>query len=263
MQERITIRPAEAEAFCLVQITDTHIAREPGPQFDGCDTAVTLAAVLADIRARPRRPDLVFLTGDLVDIPSLEAYGKLRRLLDGLDLPVCCLPGNHDDPDLLRATMQRGRISTPGIVDAGNWRLVLLNDWIPESSGGALAVRELRRLESELEDAGERPVLIAVHHPPVPIGSPWMDAMGMENPADLFGVIDRFTNARALICGHIHQEYEALRRDVQLLGTPSTCVQFSPGATEYQVDAKPPGYRELLLRPDGRFTTRVIRVPVA
>ena len=263
MQERIAIRPADGDALCVVQISDTHIAREPGPRFDGVDTAVTLSAVLSAIADRPRLPDLVLLTGDLVDIPSMEAYDKLSGLLAALDVPVCCLPGNHDDPKLLRAGMSRGRISTPGLVDAGAWWIALLDDWIPDSSGGRLAEGELRRLESILAAAGDHPVVIAVHHPPVSIGSPWMDAMGMENPDQLFEVMDRVANARVLLCGHIHQEFETGRNGVRLLGVPSTCVQFMPGATEYAVDAQPPGYRELLLRPDGGFDTRVIRIPSA
>jgi Icc protein len=161
---------------------------------------------------------------------------------------------------MLREQMRGTHLSTPGAVDVDRWRIVLLDDWIPDSSGGRLAAAELRRLECELEGAGDRPVLVAVHHSPVSIGSPWMDAMGMENSEALFGVMDRFSNVRTLVCGHIHQEFQADRNGVLLLGAPSTCVQFMPGATEYEVDPQPPGYRELLLRPDGSFATRVARV---
>jgi 3',5'-cyclic AMP phosphodiesterase CpdA len=58
--------------------------------------------------------------------------------------------------------------------------------------------------------------LLAVHHVPLSIGSPWMDGMGMENPEDLFGVMDRFSNVRALVCGHIHQEFRTVRNGVSL-----------------------------------------------
>ncbi|HEY7841618.1 MAG TPA: phosphodiesterase [Gammaproteobacteria bacterium] len=248
--------------MCVVQITDTHISRLPGPQFDGVDTSLTLRTVLDAILARVRAPDLVLLTGDLVDEPSIEAYGRLRTLLGAVSVPIFCLPGNHDEPRMLREQMHAAHISTPGVVDVDRWRIVLLDDWIPDSSGGRLAAVELERLRSALEEAEDRPVLLAVHHAPLSIGSPWMDAMGMENSGQLFDVIDGFTNVRALICGHIHQEFLADRNGVALLGAPSTCVQFMPGATEYEVEAMAPGYRELLLLADGQFTARVVRVPV-
>jgi Icc protein len=259
-QDRDRNRRTDAEAACVVQITDTHISRDPGPQFDGVDTAATLAAVLATIRSGPRAPDLVLLTGDLVDEPSAEAYGRLRELLDLLPVPVACLPGNHDEPAMLAREMNGTNVFTPGAVDADRWRVVMLDDWIPDSSCGRLAAAELARLERELRQAEDRPVLVAVHHAPVAVGSPWMDSMGMENPRELFAVMDCFENVRGLVCGHIHQEFSTQRNGVPLLGAPSTCVQFMPGATEYVIDPRPPGYRELLLGADGSFSTRVVRV---
>jgi Icc protein len=260
-QQPLRIQPARADTACVVQITDTHISAEPGPQFDGVDTTATLSAVLDAIRARRRQPDLVLLTGDLVDEPSVAAYGRLREQLARLPFPVACLPGNHDDPAMLRAEMRGQNVSTPGIADIDGWRIVLLDDWIPGSSGGRLCTGELERLEAALRDGRGSAVLVAVHHPPVSVASSWMDAMGMENPEELFAVLDRFANVRALVCGHIHQIFESRRDEVVLLGTPSTCVQFQPGATDYLIDRRAPGYRELLLRPDGDFASRVVRVP--
>ena len=255
------IRAAGLDGACVLQITDTHISREPGPQFDGVDTSRTLSSVVAAIRARARAPDLVLLTGDLVDEPSVEAYRRLHELLATLPVPVACLPGNHDEPSMLGEEMNGANVSTPGVIDTERWRIVLLDDWIPGSSRGRLAAAELARLEGSLHDAGDRPALIAVHHSPVPVGSPWMDEMGMENPQELFSVLDRFDNVRGLVCGHIHQEFRAERKGIPLLGTPSTCVQFMPGATEYLVDRRAPGYREILLRPDGTFESDIVRVP--
>lgn len=256
------IRTADPDGTCVLQITDTHISAEPGPRFDGVDTTATLAVVLDAIRAHVRTPDLLLLTGDLVDEPSPKAYGRLRTQLADLPWPVACLPGNHDDPAMLRREMPGGNIHVPGIVDAGHWRIVLLDDWIPDSSCGRLSTAELGRLEKALREARGAPTIVAVHHPPVSTGSPWMDEMGLENPEELFAVLDRFDNVQGLVFGHIHQEFEMQRGGAFLLGTPSTCVQFMPGALEYVVDRRLPGYRELRLCPAGDFTSSIIRVPM-
>jgi Icc protein len=65
---------------------------------------------------------------------------------------------------------------------------------------------------------------------------------------------------RALVFGHIHQEYALGRGHYQILGAPSTCVQFLPGSEEFAIDTSPPGYRELLLHPDGRLETSIRRL---
>ncbi len=49
-----------------------------------------------------RRPDLVVLTGDLVDEGRPEEYEMLRKILAALPIPYLVIPGNHDDRDNLR-----------------------------------------------------------------------------------------------------------------------------------------------------------------
>lgn len=262
MAHTLNVAPREPACIRIVQITDTHIAREPGPtDFEGVDTAATLAAVLGAIDAQPAPVDCVVLTGDLVDIPSPEAYGRLLALLEARPCPVVCLPGNHDDPGMMDRLLNRGVVSTARVIDLGAWRVIMLNDWVEGSPGGRFRPEELAFLETALSAAGSIPVLVCLHHPPVPVGSPWMDAMGLENAADLFDVTDSFNNVRGMICGHIHQEFGAERDGMPLLGTPATCVQFRPGVSRYTVDPLPPGYRVLELLPDGALFSFVIRVP--
>jgi Icc protein len=87
-----------------------------------------------------------------------------------------------------------------------------------------------------------------------------MEPIGLRNPDPLFAVLDRFTQVKALLWGHIHQEFDQLRNGVRLLASPSTCVQFAPGSEEFQVGNESPGYRWLRLYPDGRLETGVSRV---
>lgn len=263
MAGTLNIAPRDPSRIRLVQITDTHIARDPGPtDFEGVDTAATLATVLDAVESgSPVLPDCMLLTGDLVDIPSPEAYRRVLGPLRQRRYPVVCLPGNHDDPALMERLLNTGSVSTSRIVDLGSWRVFMLNDWVEGSPGGRFGPGELAFLQAGLEAAGPIPVLICLHHQPVPIGSPWMDAMGLDNVADLFDVTDAYNNVRGMICGHIHQEFGAERNGIPLLGTPSTCVQFQPGVSRYTVDDQPPGFRVLELLPDGALFSGVVRVP--
>ena len=63
---------------------------------------------------------------------------------------------------------------------------------------------------------------------------------------------------RAVVWGHVHQDFDAMRGPVRLLSTPSTCAQFKPGAEKFAVDTRPPGYRILELGVDGAIRTEVV-----
>ncbi|MGA8614718.1 MAG: metallophosphoesterase [Xanthobacteraceae bacterium] len=60
--------------------------------------------------------DLVVISGDLADNPSIAACGHLLELLAPLEVAYRALPGNHDDRDLMRAAP--GRAASPATA---NW----------------------------------------------------------------------------------------------------------------------------------------------
>jgi Icc protein len=136
----------------------------------------------------------------------------------------------------------------------------MLDTLVAGSVGGKLAISQLQLLERALEAAPDTHHLICLHHHPVPIGSSWMDSIGLANPDALFEVLDRHANVRALLWGHIHQEFDSWRKGVRLLASPSTGVQFEPGSERFRVSAQPPGYRWLRLHDDGRLDTGVSRI---
>jgi len=249
----------------IIQISDTHLAREPGPIRPGYpDSDRQLDAVLAALRAREPQPECLLLTGDLAEDPQPEAYARLlehlTRHADGW--PVAAVAGNHDDPATLQQVLAGAGHGVHGHRRLGDWLLVGLDSCRPGHAGGQLATDELDRLEDTLAQHPQAPSVIAVHHPPVPIGSAWMDRMGLANPAALFAVLDRHPQVRACVFGHIHQDFRGERRGVQLLGCPATCVQFRPHADQLEVDPRPAGYRVLELHADGRLSSRVERVTV-
>lgn len=242
----------------IIQISDTHIEADPNARFDGIDCAATLKTVLTHIN-RHEDPDLILLTGDLVHEPGSDSYRRLNDLLQVAPVPVYVIPGNHDDPalmpQLLTAPVRHERE-----IRAEHWRILLLDTWLESEHAGRITDAELAWLEESLQEEQHRPVLIGLHHPPVSIDSPWMDAIGLLNTADLLRVLDYYSQIRAVIWGHIHQVYEAQRNHMRLLGCPSTCVQFKPRSLTYARDELGPGYRRLLLQENGEIATEVVRI---
>lgn len=242
----------------VVQITDLHLKAQPS-QLWGVDVDVGLNAVLKHIQENHADADFMLATGDLVgDEP--EAYQRLCQLLEPLELPIYCLPGNHDFPAVMSRVLRNGQVRRERHVVAGDWQFVLLDSSFPNSPDGHLAHSELALLDTVLATGSNLHTVVCLHHNPVPSETPWLDTMMVSNHAALFAVLDRYPQVRAVVWGHIHAEFSDQRNGVHLLAAPATCVQFKPRTSEPQVDELPPGYRWFELYPDGALRTGVERV---
>ena len=256
MLQHIEIQRQYPGKINLVQMTDTHISADEDELLAGVDTTGTLLDVIGAVNSHEDL-ELALLTGDLAETPTEETYEKLAELLQQVELPVYCLPGNHDDPELMQRLLNTANVSTANFITCGNWSIILLDTHEPGKEGGYLSATELAGLAEALERSADRHVLICLHHQPVPIQSPWMDRMALKNGDALFQVLDRYNNVRGLIWGHIHQEFTTTRNGVPLLGSPSTCIQFRPHSEEASVDSKPPAYRTLTLTESGGVQSRI------
>ena len=241
----------------LLHVTDPHLFADSSRELYGVDTAKSFRLVLAAALGDGPRPDAIVVTGDIGDDFSAGAYGHFRDAFAGCGAPVYVLPGNHDDPALMATLLDDRGFQYCGRARVGAWGLVLLDTHVPGRAHGLLADSELQRLQSDLSVLGDVPVLVCLHHPPVPIGSAWLDGVGLENGAAFLEVLDRNPQVRGVIAGHVHQEFERQRGAVRLLTTPSTCAQFTPRTPHCVMDVRPPGYRRLSLQGDGTLVTRV------
>lgn len=243
----------------LVQLSDSHLFEAADGRLLGMDTCDSLRQVIARVREEQPQVDLVLATGDISQDGSFTSYERFLDMTEALDAPARWFAGNHDDLAAMRGVSDGRQLLEP-VIDLGNWRVVLLDSSIPGAVPGYLAAEQLSLLEQSLSEAPERHHLVCFHHHPVPIGCRWLEPIGLRNPEALFAVLDRFPQVRALLWGHVHQEYDQLRNGVRLLASPSTCVQFAPGSEEFQVGSEAPGYRWLRLHPDGSLDTGVSRV---
>lgn len=244
----------------ILQITDTHLFADRYASLHGINTRHSLQSVLQRALQRPT-PDLVLVTGDLVHDESPAGYRVLFKMLRPLKAPVGVIAGNHDNLDTLRAEIPR-TMRLGGVHLLRSWRAVLLNSQVPGKAYGNLDNAELYFLEAALQAAANDHVLVVLHHHPVPVGSAWLDNIALDNPEALFGLLRRFPNAHAVLCGHVHQELDTQHDGLRLLATPSTCVQFKPHSEEFETDDKRPGFRWMSLNADGSIETGIERVTV-
>ena len=242
----------------VVQLSDTHLMRELGGKLVGIDTDRSLAAVCRLVAAQGPI-DALLLTGDLAGDEAEEAYARLDAALTPLGVPSFWLPGNHDavwsDDHSLKSHFKR-------TVQLPHWDILMLNTQHPGAVAGYLAGSEIEALEQAVDyaQAMGRPLLVATHHPLMPVGCAWLDEIGAENAQAALQRLAPLGEKAVVISGHVHQDSGQAYHGVQCLTVPSTCIQFAPGSVEFQVDAQAPGCRMLTLHESGEWETAVLRV---
>jgi Icc protein len=226
-------------------------------------TQRTLQSVLEHIRAENWQADMVAMTGDLAQDDSAGAYRRFRDLLAALDLPVHCVPGNHDVRALMKDALSQAPFHYCDTYTRHNWTIIGIDSCLSGSAGGHIADDEMNRLRRALEDCDTDHVLVCLHHPPQPVGSRWLDEVGLDNGDEFLRTIGRSGNVRGCLFGHAHQQFEGEYDAMRIIGTPSTCSQFRPHSDHFALDERPPAYRRVLLRADGRIDSELIWLPLS
>ena len=243
----------------ILQITDTHLYADTDGTLLGMNTQQTLDEVFS--MTRNCGPiDMILSTGDLVHDSSVVGYKRFQKIMGQPGVPVYCLPGNHDAPDVMRETLIDSKVVYIPAAIHGDWLFVFLDSTLADSEGGNLDPRELDLLQTTLDEHPDKHVLVCLHHHPVSVDSKWMDTMLLDNADDFFNIIDQHSNVKGILWGHIHQIFEQQRNGIPLMATPSTCIQFTPEKDDFDLDHEPPGCRWLALMPDGEIRSCVTRL---
>lgn len=247
----------------ILQLTDLHVTPHAGELMLGLDTEDFFQQTLAYAHEKHGPFDLILLTGDLAQDPCADSYQRIQRHLSQYSAPCLCLPGNHDDFNLMQRYLEAGNVSCTKHLVINDWQIVLLNSQKPNSPVGELAANELAFLEQVLQSHQDLPTLVALHHPCFAIGSSWLDTMQIKNSAAFLSVLGKYPQVKAVTCGHVHQESYREIGSIRFFSTPSSCFQFTPHSSEFSIAETPPGYRVFSLFPDGNLQSDVHRLPIA
>ena len=210
----------------LVQITDTHIVERGTLLYGQADTARHLAETVSEINAMRPWPDLVLITGDLVEHPVPQTYGHFRDLISPLEMPVYLMPGNHDDPAIM-CDFFRDTPLFPGepphyqyAIEGPGFRTLALNSHYDGSELPFFGARRLQWLQYELESS-DQPTLIAIHHPPMKTGVGFIDMVGEQRHRELGELLTSHPQAIKVICGHGHLDLNGMLGNipVQMVGS--------------------------------------------
>ena len=243
----------------VLQITDSHLKASASSTLLGVDTADSLRAVLAQALAE-QAPDAVIASGDLAHDPEPATYRRFEQALrDVYAGPVMYLAGNHDLSGPLAATL--GTLDT---LRLGSWAVIGFDTHRDHRTEAELDDVRRGALMARIGGWDAEHVLLVCHHHPLPVGCPWLDKDCIPLGFELLESCAAESRVRGLAFGHVHQEVRTEAAGLPVLGAPSTCFQFQPGSERFAIDRSPqsgrPGYRWLMLHPDGTLASRVRRV---
>ena len=241
-------------------MTDPHLFSDAAGSLRGTVTLASLSGVIQHYRDGDWQADFVSATGDLIQDKSAGAYEQFKSAVGALDLDVYCIPGNHDVRALMRRAVSEPPFFYCDKVETNNWLIIGIDSCVSENASGAIDNREYDRLDKAIAASDADHVMVCLHHPPVVMGSAWLDTVGLEKPDEFYERVGASAKVRLAIFGHVHQAYDNSHHGIQIVGTPSTCRQFKPHSDEFAVDDRPPAYRRIELFADGRCSTELVWV---
>lgn len=159
---------------------------------------------------RPEPAGVIF-TGDLVEAGDKTGYRHFIKLIRPLKMPAWVIPGNHDNPQtMLEVFAGTGcfPVTEHGYqyaIDDLPFRILALNSHCNDTELPGFDEQRLSWVKDQL-GRSDKPVLIAIHHPPMKTGIELVDMGGTEWYQGLKALLAEHSQVKLVICGHCHTD---------------------------------------------------------
>ncbi len=175
----------------------------------GYDPRVRLRAAIDHVNTHHADAQMCIISGDMVNRGSRADYEGVHSELRALNVPYMPMVGNHDDRQLFREFLpvpdqcmadfvQYSVATSQGII-------VCLDTLKSGSDAGAFCQKRRAWLSTVLNDAGETPVFLFMHHPPMALGLPMQDRDNMENGDAFLDLVSSYSCVQYMFIGHVHR----------------------------------------------------------
>ncbi|MGF1697699.1 3',5'-cyclic-AMP phosphodiesterase [Vibrio lamellibrachiae] len=259
---KLSSSTAESTPIKLLQITDTHLFAPVDGSLLSVNTLESFQAVVAMVKQSAVKFEAILATGDISQDHSVESYQHFANGIAPLKQPCYWLPGNHDYKPNMGTVFPSVQIEHIEHTFIGeHWQVIMLDSQVVGKPHGRLSDRQLNLLDQKLSENPNRHTLVLLHHHPILVGSAWLDQHTLKDSEQLWQILDKHQNVKAILCGHVHQDMDKEVNGVRVIATPSTCIQFKPNSDDFALDRCSPGWRELDLHADGQLVTKVQRLP--
>ncbi|MDR6902555.1 phosphodiesterase [Rhizobium miluonense] len=196
----------ETDLMLIAQISDIH-ASPTNDSIARLDRVMSWLAVL--------QPDLLVVSGDLIDGNWPEGYGLISASLHRLACRSLILPGNSDDRAVMRAIMPQAehwhdRSAMHFIEPYGGALMIGLDTCVDGEAYGDVT-QHLSWLRQALAGSSDSTSLLFTHHHVFPCGISVLDAVMCKGTRALADLLASGIKPPAAICsGHVHRSMSSL-----------------------------------------------------
>jgi 3',5'-cyclic AMP phosphodiesterase CpdA len=253
----------------IAQISDPHL-RPPGVLYQGVvDSNAMLVSAIRQINALSPCPDLVILSGDVVDEGMAVEYEHARMILAELKSPLAVIPGNHDDRETFRSCFADHAYIAEGgplhvvLGNRGHVRIIGLDVTVPGEHHGHMNKAAATWLDGVLAMEPGRPTIIMMHQPPLRSGIPYIDEYRCMDGDRLAEVVSRHGGVKLITCGHIHRFMMSGFGGTVLCTAPSTTTAIALRLEPEALPAsfiEPPAFLLHHWTPDGVLVTHLVPI---
>lgn len=253
----------------IAQLSDPHVMPR-GILYQGVvDSNAMLESAIRTVNQISPRPDILLLTGDLVENSEPAAYEEAQRLLSDLAIPLVAIPGNHDERENFRACFARERyMPKQGPIhfvfdDIGPVRIIGLDVTVPNKHYGLIDDIAIGWLSEALSQNPDKPTIIMMHQPPFMTEIPYLDAYTCHGGDRLFDVVSRYPGIQRIVCGHVHRFMTIKSGNTLICAAPSTAstiaLRIGPDV-EAASYIEPPGFLLHHWQGSGNLLTHLLHV---
>ena len=237
----------------IAHITDTHLFCDKKMRYFGANTTENLINVLTELSKK--EVDAVIFGGDLTQDHTGASYQVFAQLLNEstLNCPVFWVPGNHDCIEQLM-NISHGQIMPNKRIQFNDAQLLLINSK-SHTPAGWVSIEHLEQIKQHVQKS-VLPNYVFCHHHPIPI-SGYVDKHILENGLQLLNVLIETEQVKALFHGHVHHDYEQYFRQLPVLATPATSIQFTKQTRTWEQQNVGAGFRLIYLDHQG-YNSEVI-----
>ena len=246
----------------ILIFSDIHLT-SGGKEIIGLDPLGRLKLALHDaLYNHPDAQHIVF-TGDLAHDGDFNAYQSLRKVIQGIKIPITFMMGNHDNRTIFSQVFPSVVFDINNFLQSSSsidsYELLFLDTLqapaiLSEKHEGFLCEKRLGWLDKKLENSKQKKVVIFMHHPPFPVGFKARDPNGLHNSKNFFSILKKYHHVIHIISGHIHRTISGHINGFGFSIFKSTCHQMPMQLDSENVKlsiVEPGAYGLLLLQPDG------------